>query len=306
MPIVPLRRSNQEAAANQGTAQQAQNGYQTWQMRIRQPTRIPSPWLQRTEQFFRERYKVATICVDHFSRLSYVHLQDSTKGEDTLLAKRAFEAYAASFGVLIANYHANNGRFAGRLFLNHAALHGQGVSLCSVNAHFQNGIAERRIRDLTERAQTSLLHAMNSLPSAVSINLWQYALRFASETHNSTLLLALGHTPLESCSGAPVRQQILNFHLPFCPVYVLHSGLQGGGKRRNKWVCRSRLAIRLGLPPRHARSVSLVLSLVTGYVSPQFHGKCDDFFETVQETKALSLSPNGNSRRASSPKGERH
>jgi hypothetical protein len=32
MPIVPLWPSNQEAVANQGTAQQDQNGYQTWQM----------------------------------------------------------------------------------------------------------------------------------------------------------------------------------------------------------------------------------------------------------------------------------
>jgi hypothetical protein len=237
--------------------------------------------------FFRERYKVATIFVDHFSRLSYVHLQDSTKGEETLLAKRAFKAYAASFGVVIANYHADNGRFAERLFLDHAALNGQGVSLCGVNAHFQNGIAEKRIRDLTERARTSLLHAMNRCPSAVTINLWPYALRFANETHNSTPSLTRDHTPLELFSGAPVRPQILSFHPPFCPAYLLHSGLQGGGKRPNKWVRRSRLAIHLGSSPRHARSVALALSLVTGYVSPQFHVKYDDFFETVQETKAL-------------------
>jgi hypothetical protein len=51
--------------------------------------------------FFRERYKVATIFVNQFSRLSYVHLQESTKGEETLLAKRAFEAYVALFRVVI-------------------------------------------------------------------------------------------------------------------------------------------------------------------------------------------------------------
>jgi hypothetical protein len=37
--------------------------------------------------------------------------------------------------------------------------------------------------------------------------------------------------------------------------------------------------------PRHARSVALVLSLSTGHVSPQFHMKFDDFFETAQDTK---------------------
>jgi hypothetical protein len=222
-----------------------------------------------------------------------VHLQESgsTKGEETLLAKRAFEAYAALFRVVIANYHVDNGRFAERLFLGHAALHGQGVSFCGVDAHFQNGIVEKRIQDLTGRARMSLLHAMSIWLSAMSINLWPYGLRFANETRNSTPSLALGHTPLESFLGAPVRPQILSFHPPFCPAYILHSGLQGRGKHPNKWVRRSRLAIHLGSSPCHAWSVALVLSLVTGYFLPQFRVKYyDDFFETLQETKSLPQS----------------
>jgi hypothetical protein len=71
---------------------------------------------------------------------------------------------------------------------------------------------------------------------------------------------------------------------------VLHSGLQGGGKRPNKWIRRSRIAIYMGFSPRHARSVALVLSLTTGYMSPQFHVKYDDFFETVQDSKSLPRS----------------
>jgi hypothetical protein len=47
------------------------------------------------------------------------------------------------------------------------------------------------------------------------------------------------------------------------------------------------MAIYLGFSPRHARSVALVLSLATGYASPQFHLKFDDFFETVQDVKSL-------------------
>jgi hypothetical protein len=245
---------------------------------------------QNKGYFFRKRYKVATIFVDHFSRLSFVHMQESTKGEETLQAKKAFEAHAASFGTKIHNYHADNGRFAERLFLDHAELHGQRVSLCGVNAHFQNGIAEKRIRDLTERARTSLLHAMNRWPTAISINLWPYALKFANDVFNATPTLKTGRTPLEDFSSTPVRPQVLNFHPPFCPTYVLHDGLQGGGKRPNKWVRRSRVAINLGFSPRHARSVALVLSLVTGYVSPQFHMTFDDFFETVQEKGALPKS----------------
>jgi hypothetical protein len=85
---------------------------------------------------FRKRYKVATIFVDHFSRLSYVYLQESTKGAQTLAAKRSFETYASTHGVKIRHYHADNGRFAEKLFLNHCELAGQKVSLCGVSAHF--------------------------------------------------------------------------------------------------------------------------------------------------------------------------
>ena len=192
--------------------------------------------------------------------------------------------------MVIQNYHADNGRFAERLFLDPAALKGQTVSLCGVNAHFQNGIAEKRIRDLTEQARTSLLHGMNQWPSAVTVNLWPYALRFANDTHNATPSIKVGRSPLEVFSDTPIRPQVLNFHPPFCPVYVLHNGLQGGGKRPNKWVRRSRVAIYLGSSPRHSQSVALVLSLTTGHVSPQFHLKFDDFFESVQENKSLPQS----------------
>jgi hypothetical protein len=40
------------------------------------------------------RYTVATIFVDQFSGLSYVHLQKSTGALETIAAKTAFEAYA--------------------------------------------------------------------------------------------------------------------------------------------------------------------------------------------------------------------
>ncbi len=242
--------------------------------------------------FFRKRYKVATVFVDHFSRLSYVYLQESTKGVQTLAAKRSFEAYASSHGVQIRHYHADNGRFAERLFLNHCELSGQQVTLCGVSAHFQNGIAERRIKDLTERSRTSLLHAVHRWPSAITINLWPYALRYVNDVYNATPTIKSGVSPLEQFSTTAIRPNVLNFHPPFCPTYVLHNGLQGsgGGTRPNKWVRRSRCAVYLGNSPRHSRKVALVLSLLTGYVSPQFHLKHDDLFETVKDLAVLPKS----------------
>jgi hypothetical protein len=50
------------------------------------------------------------------------------------------------------------------------------------------------------------------------------------------------------------------------------------------------VAINLGQSPRHARSVALVLSLLAGYVTAQFHLKHDDFFETVRDVNAMPQS----------------
>ena len=55
------------------------------------------------------RYRAATIFVDHFSDLTYIHLQTSTSGEETLKAKQAFERYASQHGVAIKHYHCDNG-----------------------------------------------------------------------------------------------------------------------------------------------------------------------------------------------------
>jgi hypothetical protein len=127
-------------------------------------------------------------------------------------------------------------------------------------------------------------------PSAITINLWPYALRYINDVYKATAALKKGKSPLEAFSNTAIRPKILDFHPPFCPVYVLHNSLQSGGSHPNKWVIRSRVAINLGQSPSHARSVALVFSLLTGYVSAQFHLKHDDFFETVRDVNAMPQS----------------
>jgi hypothetical protein len=56
--------------------------------------------------------------------------------------------------------------------------------------------------------------------------------------------------------------------------------MQSGGKGP-KWTERARIGMYLGNSPIHARSVALVLNLETGLVSPQFHIRFDDLFETA-------------------------
>jgi len=97
-----------------------------------------------------QRYKYVTVFVDHFTRYTFIHLQQTITSEETLQAKQEFEAFAQKLGVTILNYHADNGRFADKAFVMDTRQKLQGLTYCGVHAHFQNGIAERRIRDLQE------------------------------------------------------------------------------------------------------------------------------------------------------------
>ena len=54
------------------------------------------------------------------------------------------------------------------------------------------------------------------------------------------------------------------------------------GKFLPRWSPRARLGLNLGPSPIHARNVYLVLNLITGCVSPQYHCRFDDFFETTR------------------------
>ena len=95
-----------------------------------------------------KRYEVAIpVFIDHCSGLEYVHLQKSTTAIETVEVKDVFERCAASQGVYIHYYHAYNGRFADNLFRQAVARKSQTLSFCRVSAHFQNGVAERRIRN---------------------------------------------------------------------------------------------------------------------------------------------------------------
>ena len=81
---------------------------------------------------------------------------------------------------------------------------------------------------------------------------------------------------------------IQNQHHFGCPTYVLKKELQDHKKIR-KWSDRTRVGINLGYSSRHALNVSLILNILTGLVSPQYHCQYDDLFETTTGTQARSI-----------------
>jgi hypothetical protein len=96
----------------------------------------------------KKHFTAATIFVNHCSRLKYIHLMTKLTSEETIEAKWAFKHFAMQHGVHILHYHFNNGWFADNAFKNSYSAKGQRLTFCGVNAHFQNGIVEKAIRDL--------------------------------------------------------------------------------------------------------------------------------------------------------------
>ena len=90
-----------------------------------------------------------------------------------------------------------------------------------------------------------------------------------------------GTSRLELFSSIRVGGNMKHMHTFGCPVFALQNAL-ASGKTLPRWSPRARLGLNLGPSPNHARNVYLVLNLVTGCVSPQYHCKFDDFFETTR------------------------
>ena len=131
------------------------------------------------------RYRGASVVVDHASDFTYVHMHQHLTMDETIDAKHAFERLAEQHGVRILHYHCNNGRFADKAFVDDVRAAHQTITFCSIGAHHQNGIAERCIRDITENARTSLLHAAHRWPKAIAANLWPQAIKHVVNVCNS-------------------------------------------------------------------------------------------------------------------------
>jgi hypothetical protein len=68
----------------------------------------------------KKRNRYCTVFVDHFSQLHFVHLQIDNSTTETMLAKQAFEKFAAKHGVRILHYHSDNGQLLTMPGSNHA------------------------------------------------------------------------------------------------------------------------------------------------------------------------------------------
>jgi hypothetical protein len=244
----------------------------------------PTPGLiaQMSGFLTNKRHRCAKVFVDNFSSLSFVWSQKTATAAETIEAKKAFEAHATTHGAPVLHCHADNGVFDACGWRAACAEKGHGLSFAGVNAHDQNGKAERRIGVLQEQTRTQLIHANRRWPTTVTANLWPHALHTANDSITSVPSLQdkRMRSPIQIFSSTEVDINPKHFFHFGCPVCVLSAGLQGSARLQNKWRERSRVGVCLGRSPQHSRQVALVLDLATGRVSPQFHVAFDPSFQT--------------------------
>jgi hypothetical protein len=73
-------------------------------------------YAQMKVKLTKKRYRCATVFVDHYSCLRFVHLQVDDSSVKTITAKCAFKTFAAKHGVKIQHYHCDNGWFSDNAF----------------------------------------------------------------------------------------------------------------------------------------------------------------------------------------------
>ena len=123
----------------------------------------------------------------------------------------------------------------------------QHISYCSMNSHFQNGIAKRAIRDLQDQAQKQLVHAKSQWPKAIHLVFWPYALQNAVHLRNTLPTQDENRSRLENFSSINVGARLVNNQTFGCPVYAMQNALQGGSTIP-KWNPCCGIGVNLVLP----------------------------------------------------------
>ena len=82
----------------------------------------------------------------------YTHLQGGQNLIESIKSKAAYEQIAATFGIRVKNFYTDNRIFAEKRLKSDGSNNDETMSYCGVEAHFQNGIAEASIKQLTEKA----------------------------------------------------------------------------------------------------------------------------------------------------------
>ena len=162
------------------------------------------------------------------------------------------------------------------------------IRFIGAGASHQNGAAERAIKTVVTMARTTLMHAaIRCTDDKFSTDLWTTEMDYAVWVYNSNPDMQSGLSAIEIWSRSrfeQVSETLSNFHVWGFPTYVLEPKFQKPGVKIPKWAPRSRRGVNMGFNNMHSTQVGLVLNLLTGSISPQFHVVFDDTFSTVMSS----------------------
>ena len=197
-----------------------------------------------------KRFSGGLMQVDHASGYIQVNSQVSLYGGEILCSKNKFKNLLSGFGVKIKKHHCDNGIFAADPWTSDCEAKQQENEFSAVEAHHQNGVAERAIQTIAYWARAMMLHVAIHWPDKADIKLWPFAMQHAAHIWNHLPDETSGIATIELLSGAklPSFDCLRQLHTWGCPVFVLDPALQDG-KKLPKWTPRSRLGIYLEVAP---------------------------------------------------------
>ena len=109
----------------------------------------------------------------------------------------------------------------------------------------KNESSERTIKTVVTMARTMLVYAALRCPEGTfSTNIWTMVMDYAVWVYNRIPDLQSGLSAIEIWSRSrsrfePVSETLGNYHVGFCPTYVLESKLNKPGLKITKWDTRS-------------------------------------------------------------------
>ena len=219
----------------------------------------------------RVRIWAATVFICYAAGFVHVGLMTDQSGNATLECKHEFEHRCATRGVKVEAYHADNGIFEERSFINDVKHCFQQIAVCGVGAHHQNGVSENAIKQLTPTAYTlyQACHAQGHWSEYITTMLWPFALKAAQDRGNQLSIGLDEKTPdMKFSDLASKSLRLVDVHTFGCPCYVLDARLWSDPKGVPNWEPRARVRIYFGRSPAHASNVARVLNPKTGLVSP--------------------------------------
>ena len=165
-----------------------------------------------------DRFWVATVFVNHATSYMYTHLQHGQTLIKSIEANEAYERMSATFSIRVRKFHTDNEIFAEEGFKSNVSDNNQTIRYCGVGVHFQNGIAEAFIKQLTEKSRTMLIHTKHRWPEVIQPWLLPFALKQAEINLNNLCLSKSGKSRAKHFGAMHNKTNIRHYHTFGCPV----------------------------------------------------------------------------------------